>query len=139
MAEKIMTLFFLLGSIFYLFFAQQFTFGTLESPKSGFLPTLSGITALLLSLILLYKQFRSNKSPMQDKVNWTKFIFIIIGLLFYISVLNIIGYFAATFIFLFYLFKVADTSGWLMPLLVSLSSSAIFYIIFANYLSVTLP
>ncbi|AIF53013.1 tripartite tricarboxylate transporter TctB family protein [Pelosinus sp. UFO1] len=139
MAEKIITFFFLLGSSSYLFFAQQFAFGTLNSPKSGFLPTLSGILALLLSLILLYNQLRSNKKVVLDKVNWTKFIFIIIGLLFYVSFLNIIGYFAATFIFLFYLFKVADTEGWLMPLLVSFSSSAIFYLIFANYLSIPLP
>jgi putative tricarboxylic transport membrane protein len=139
MAEKIITLFFLLGSIVYLSVAQQFTFGTLGSPKSGFLPSLSGTIALLLSLTLLYKQLRSSKSSVQDKVNWIKFIFIIIGLLFYISFLNSIGYFAATFIFLFYLFKVADTAGWLMPLLVSFSSAAIFYLIFANYLSVTLP
>jgi putative tricarboxylic transport membrane protein len=139
MAEKIITLFFLLGSSIYLFFAQQFAFGTLNSPKSGFLPTLSGIIALLLSLILFYNQLRSNKKVVLDKVNWTKFIFIIIGLLFYVSFLNILGYFAATFIFLFYLFKIADTAGWLMPLLVSFSSSAIFYLIFANYLSITLP
>jgi len=139
MAEKIITLFFLLGSIVYLFFAQQFTFGTLGSPKSGFLPSLAGITALLLSLTLLYKQLRSNQTSVLDKVNWTKFIFIIIGLLFYITFLNMIGYFAATFILLFYLFKVADTAGWRMPLLISFSSATIFYFIFANYLSVTLP
>ncbi len=139
MAEKIVTLFFLLGTSGYLFFAQQYAFGSLSSPKSGFLPTLSGVFALLLSLVLFYKQITSNKKLTFDRVNWTKFIFIIIGLLFYVSFLNIIGYFAATFIFLFYLFKVADTAGWLMPLLVSFSSSAIFYLIFANYLSVTLP
>lgn len=139
MAEKLIILFFLLVSMGYLFFAQQFTIGTVSSPKSGFLPNLAGIIALLLSLSLLYKQLQSKKKSILDKVNWTKFIFIIIGLLFYISFLNIIGYFAATFIFLFYLFKVADTEGWIMPLVVSFSSSALFYIIFANYLSVLLP
>lgn len=139
MAEKIVTLFFLLGSMVYLYFAQQFTFGTLGSPKSGFLPNLAGMTAILLSLVLLYKHFKSRKASAQEKVHWTKFIFIFIGLLFYISFLKILGYFAATFMLLFYLFKVADTVGWLVPLVVSFSSSAIFYFIFTNYLSVILP
>jgi putative tricarboxylic transport membrane protein len=139
MTEKIIIFLFLLGSIAYLFWAQELTFGNLGSPKSGFLPTLAGTAALLLSLFLFYSRLQSKKANEQEKVDWTKFLFIIIGLLFYIMILKYIGYFAATFIFLFYLLKVTDTSGWIFPLLISFSSSAIFYLLFAYYLKVTLP
>lgn len=139
MSEKIITLLFFLGSITYLSWAQELTFGTLGSPKSGFLPTLAGTISLLLSLALYCIPVQSKSTNEQEEVDWTKFIFIIIGLLFYILILKIIGYFAATFIFLFYLLKVSDTSGWIFPLLISFGSSVTFYLLFAYYLKVTLP
>lgn len=139
MAEKIITAFFLAVSIVYLYFAKQLTFGTLQSPRSGFLPMLAGMIAVIVALLLLWRQLRSKKTNALHPVDWTKFIFILIGVLFYITVFNIIGYFAATFIFLFYLFKIADTAGWLLPFILAASSSSIFYLVFKYYLAVTLP
>ncbi len=139
MTEKIVTSFFLVASIIYLCFAQQLTFGNLQSPRSGFLPILAGSTAVVVSLLLIVNQVRSKKSVTNNKVNWTKFSFILIGLLFYITLFNVIGYLIATFVFLLYLFKIADTTGWRLPLLLSATSSAIFYLIFKYYLAVTLP
>lgn len=139
MTERMILLLFLFGSLSYLHWAQEFTFGTLSSPKSGFLPALAGMIALCLSLILLFSHFRTKNIKQQDRVDWTKFLFLIIGLLFYIMILNIVGYFIATFIFLAYLFKIADTAGWFSPLSISFCSSAIFYLLFAYYLKVTLP
>lgn len=137
--EKLITLSLLFSSTTYLFFANQLTFGTLLLPKSGFLPTLAGIIAVIVALLLIVNQFHPRKSVTQDKVDWTKFIFLIIGLLFYIMIFNVVGYFTATFIFLFYLFKIADTSGWVIPFMMAVTSSTIFHLIFKYYLKVTLP
>jgi hypothetical protein len=139
MADKLITLSVMVGSIIYLFEAQQLTFGSLESPKSGFLPMLAGASALLLSLAIFLRQWRSTEKTNQEPVDWTKFIFVIIGLLFYITILTNIGYFAATLILLLYLFKVADTAGWLVPLLLAVISSVAFYLLFTRYLAIPLP
>ncbi len=139
MIEKIISLLFLIGSLTYLYWAQEFTFGALNSPKSGFLPNLAGITALLLSSLLIFRQFRFKKTTNKEAVNWTKFLFILIGLIFYLMILTIVGYFVASFLFLFYLFKVADTSGWRVPLAISFCGSAAFYLLFSYYLKVALP
>ncbi|HEY3423429.1 MAG TPA: tripartite tricarboxylate transporter TctB family protein [Negativicutes bacterium] len=139
MAEKITALCFLLGSIAYLFQAKQLAFGILSSPKSGFLPILAGVTTAVLALWYLVTLLQSKKPTEHSKVDWTKFIFIIIGLLFYITILTIIGYFAATFVLLFYLFKVTDTTGWIVPFVIAAVSSSVFYLVFAHYLAVTLP
>jgi len=139
MAEKIITILFLLGSIMYLYLTQDLTFGTLDSPKSGFLPVLAAILGILVALVLIIKKWHSKEITDQHHVNWTKFIFIIIGLLFYITIFNIIGYFVATFIFLFYFFKIADTTGWLLPAMLAAASASIFVLIFKYYLAVTLP
>jgi hypothetical protein len=123
----------------YLYLAHGLTFGTLGSPKSGFLPTLAGTITLVFSLILLCRQSHFREKKAQLPVDWTKFLFIIIGLLFYIIILNSIGYFFATFILLFYFFKLGDTVGWVFPLVISLCSCAVFYLLFSYYLKVTLP
>ncbi|MBP2629566.1 MAG: hypothetical protein H6Q70_194 [Firmicutes bacterium] len=139
MTEKIITGLFLLGSVAYLYFAGQLTFGSLQSPHSGFLPILVGIIALVVSILIMFKQLQTKTSSSSNSVDWTKFIFILIGLLFYITVFNIIGYLTTTFIFLFYLFKIADTTGWFLPFTMAACSSTAFYLLFKYYLAVTLP
>lgn len=139
MAEKIIPLCLFIGSLIYLFFANQLTFGTLTSPKSGFLPILAGALGLILTLALTSSQFRTKKTTKQPETDWTKFIFIIIGLLFYITMLTFIGYLVATFIFLLYLFKIADTPHWLLPLTVAACSALALYLLFDRLLVVTLP
>jgi hypothetical protein len=139
MAEKIVTLVLLLGGLVYLLLAHQLAFGTLASPKSGFLPVLAGTVAVLLALALVVRQWRSHQWVPQSQVNWTTFSFIIIGLIFYVAILRIIGFFAATFVFLFYLFKVADTPGWAVPFMIAAASATVFYLLFERYLVVTLP
>lgn len=139
MAEKVITLFLLLGGLVYLRLARQLAFGTLTSPKSGFLPVLAGAVAVLLALALVIRQWRSPKPPPQSKVNWITFSLISIGLLFYITLLHIIGFFVVTFVFLFYFLKVADTPGWCVPFIVAAGSSTVFYLLFERYLAVTLP
>lgn len=139
MIEKGLTLSILLASISYLFEAQRLTFGSLGSPKSGFLPVLAGSLALILSLALFLSQCRFAEKVKHAAIDWTKFIFILIGLLFYITILTNIGYFTATLILLLYLFKVADTAGWIVPLLLAATSSVAFYLLFARYLAIPLP
>lgn len=139
MTEKIVTCFFLLGSSVYLYFAGQLTFGTLASPRSGFLPILVGITATVVSLFLAFRQFQTKESAASSHVDLTKFTFILIGLIFYITVFNIIGYLSATCILLFYLFKIADMAGWFLPFTLAAASSSAFYFLFKYYLAVTLP
>lgn len=139
MTEKLMTLFLLISSAAYLFHANKLGFGTLLNPMAGFVPTLAGVTAVLTALLLLYRQLRGQKAPVAETANWTKFIFISIGFLFYVAIFDRIGYFFATFIFLFYLFKVADTAGWRFPFLFSFGTSSLLYLLFKQYLGVTLP
>jgi putative tricarboxylic transport membrane protein len=139
MSEKTVSLFLFSGILSYLFFANQLAFGTFISPKSGFLPILAGTLGLILTLLLLLSQWRTEKTTQQPEMDWTRFIFIIIGLIFYVTMLNMIGYLAATFIFLLYLFKISDTPQWLLPLTIAASTALTFYLLFDRFLAVTLP
>jgi putative tricarboxylic transport membrane protein len=139
MAEKVITLVLLLGGLVYLFSARSLAFGILASPKSGFLPALAGTVAVILALTLVVSQWRFPTSLQRTPVNWTTFFFILIGFLFYVTILRIIGFFSATFIFLFYLMKAADTPGWTVPFMVAACSATCFYLLFERYLAVILP
>lgn len=139
MAEKAVTSFFLLFSCGYLYFANQFAFGTLQEPMSGFVPTLAGISGIFVSLLLLYRQFRGKSDlPAAEGADWTKFIFILIGLFFYLLLFKMLGYFMSTFVFLFYLFKLSEPEGWFAAFLFSLISAGTLDYLF-KLLHVTLP
>jgi len=137
--ERILTLFFLLVNCTYLLYALQLTSGNLQSPKSGFLPLLTAVTALILILLIIIRQRSLKILSIAKNVDWTKFLFIIIGLFFYIIILDVIGYFAATFILLLYLFKIGDIMGWLLPFTLTVTSATLFYLLFNYYLAVPLP
>lgn len=139
MTEKIIAVLWLIGSLFYLFFTQQLAFGTLHSPKAGFLPSLAGVISLSLAVIFIVQLWAKKEKRMEPSVNWTKFIFTILGFLFYLVILSSIGYFVATFVILFYLFKIADTKGWIIPLLLTSGSLGILYLLFDRFLALTLP
>lgn len=140
MTEKILTAMFAIVSLLYLYFAHQLSFGSLQNPQSGFLPITIGIIAIILSFILIIKQLRSTKAESAELVNWTKFTFIFLGLIFYILFFKFLGYFFSTLFFLLYLLKIAsEKTDWWNPFIISFISSTSFYLLFKYYLDVTLP
>lgn len=139
MTEKIMSGFFLVISSLYLFFASDLSFGKLSAPKAGFLPILAGVCACFISLAIIIKSILSNKTQSMPSFNARKLIFATIGLICYLVILSVAGYFFATFIAMLYLFKVTETDGWIRPFMISIGISAGFYLIFKQYLGIYLP
>ncbi len=139
MTEKAISIFFLLFSSIYIFFAGKLSFGAFAAPKAGFLPILSGIAALILSLVVTISEMLQEKIEETDAINWRKFVFVVIGLIMYLILLEITGYKIATFIIMFYLLKVSNTSGWIYPCTISAGSAIGFYLVFERCLGTNLP
>ena len=139
MSEILATALLCLGSAFYLYLSSRYPFMVSSYPSVGFMPTLEGIAAFLLSLALLIRQLRGHRASIENHINWRKFSFLLVGFLFYIAVLHLLGYFFTTFLFLFYLLKVTDTAGWKLPFCIALGSSAILCLFFQKLLGLTLP
>ena len=57
----------------------------------------------------------------------------------YILVLPYAGYIISSFLVLFVVLKIGKIDGWVKPLLISVSTSLVFYTIFKMALSVPLP
>jgi hypothetical protein len=117
------------------------SFGSLTGPKSGFMPIIAGVGALVLSAINFYKVARTKRTagqPALDRAGFLKLAIFVAALIVYLSSLKYIGFFPATFIVLFFLIKLS-TNKWWMPLIVSLSVTAAFYLVFAVLLGIQFP
>jgi putative tricarboxylic transport membrane protein len=139
MAGKVMAVLFLILSLSYLFFARDLSFGTLGAPKAGFLATLAGMMATGLSLIIAFKEMLAREEAEAERTDLRKVIFVTIGLLYYLVILGVVGYLAATFMIMLYLLKVTDTVGWSVPLCLSAGISLGCYLLFKQYLGIFLP
>ena len=120
MIERALSAFFLLFSLGYLYVATGFSFGSLSSPKSGFLPMVAGTAAALLALINLVGVFRKRDA----RATISRAVLAKIGLFsavigLYLVLLKVAGFAAATFVALLLLLKVTKTKGWLLPVLVA--------------------
>jgi len=142
MIELAVSGFFLAISLGYLFLVKDMSFGSLTSPKSGFMPIIAGVGALVLSAINLYKVVRTKRTaddhPLLDRVGFFKLAIFVAALIGYLASLKYIGFFPATFIVLFFLIKLS-TSKWWMPLIVSLSVTTAFYLVFSLLLGIQFP
>ncbi|MCM0758705.1 tripartite tricarboxylate transporter TctB family protein [Sporomusa sphaeroides DSM 2875] len=139
MAERLLSVFFLAISIGYTYYAGNLSFGSFMAPKAGFLPLLTGSIAICLALTIVIRSWPVKATGKTGNVNWRKLIFIIIGIVAYIIIMQLAGYLAATFIILFYLLKMAETPGWLTPGLFSAGIALSFYFIFEKFLGSKLP
>ena len=138
--ERMMTSLLLFAAILYFAEARTLAFGMPSAPKSGFLPMLAGIIAILLAVVLLFQtKKKTAEQERKEPVNWVKFNFIWVGMVFYVTMIGTIGFFLSTWILLIYLFKVADTEGWFVPTVVGAVTSVSFYFLFVKYLLVPLP
>ena len=140
--EKLVNLFLLMLSIFYLCYSvTHYKLGTMRMPKEGFMPLLLGVGMVGLSSFLTVQAFlgKGDAQNVTFNISWPRF-FVLIGVcLLYAILLNTLGYLIATFLFLLAVFKIAGLEGIRFPLILSLICSVAFYLLFKVALGVMLP
>jgi putative tricarboxylic transport membrane protein len=118
--------------------------GNLHKPGPGFAPLLAGAILTLLGLILTLstysKQFVDEKtiSILVKKGRKDSFL-ALSALLGYILLLEPLGFLTTTFIFLVVLFKIKEKKRWVIPLVLSLSTVVVSYLIFSVWLRLEFP
>jgi hypothetical protein len=124
----------------YLRSATGFSFGSWSNPKSGFLPTITGVLGVLLAGANLWSVWRSVEStPADFGQSPPRAILFLAGLAAYVVLLTIAGYPASTFLVALWLLKIGDVKGWLAPLAISFLFTAITYALFGYVLKLSLP
>lgn len=140
--EKLVNLFLLLVSVFYLSYSlTHYKLGTVRMPKEGFMPMLLGIGMVGLSGFLFIQSLAGKGDAKNVKLNlpWLRFAGMIAVSLVYALTLNTLGYCVCTFLFLLAILKLAKLEGWKLPLIISLVCAVAFYLLFKVALGVMLP
>lgn len=129
--------------------SMNLNLGTLHKPGAGFVPFLTGIVLGVLGLILTWSTFSKALSEGEEGEKGSKkiivaftqkrFVFALLALFGYAFLLEPIGFFITTFLFLLLSFKLTEAKKWVMPLVLSVSAVIISYLIFSVWLQLQFP
>lgn len=119
--------------------------GRLMAPGPGFLPFVAGVVLSLLSIGLFMMTLRT-KNGRQEKVSfwkekksWKNILYSLLSLIFFLVLLNHLGYIVTTFVFFIYLMKFVGKKRLGFCILIAILGSCISYFIFGLWLEVPLP
>jgi putative tricarboxylic transport membrane protein len=124
--------------------------GDFRTPGPGFMPFLSGVLLGIFGLILSFPttfarlgEGEEAKNEESSVVwNWKKLVnpFLALLILFvYILLLEPLGFIFTTFICMLFLFKLSEPKKWLTPLILSVSTSILSYLVFSVWLRCQFP
>lgn len=123
----------------------QLGVGHLHEPGPGFFPFLMGGVVVVLSLLQGLGSYsgQGGSSPSggfwKEKNSWKRVYSSLFSLVFYVFVLESLGYISATFLFLLYLIKFTGKKGWPSSILIAALASLISYLLFKVGMEVPLP
>jgi hypothetical protein len=112
-----------------------------QEPGPGFVPFFLGLTLAVLStlsLILPYPQ-KKGAAFWNDWQNGRSIISIFTGLVVYLLLFKILGFYIDTFLLMIFLLKMFGESGYKRPLLISLLTVGATYLLFHKLLFIPFP
>ena len=113
-------------------------YGSSVGPK--IFPMWLGIILLVLSLRLLYETFKYKaEAASTEKIQYKKFIIILVSAILYAFALEKIGYVVSTFIFLLIAFQTMERGRLLPSVIIAVGFSFGIYYMFAEFLGGSLP
>ena len=130
-----------------LFCIGGFHYGIRRSgiPGPGFLPFVTGIILVALSLILLISRFLDRggragpkEEPMPGGLALSRILIVLGALCLYVLILEPLGFMVTTFLFMIVLLRL-EPRKWMFILLVSIGATAFFFVLFKVLLRVPLP
>ncbi len=133
---------FILGfSIFIALSALKLGIGTINDPGPGFVPFLCAVLLFILSCLLSLKFLKEDISheTSERNVRYGKIIFIIVILLGYSLLLDSIGFFIITFMFMFVLSLMESRKALVSALVGGIVTTISAYILFELLLGVRFP
>ncbi|QUW21958.1 tripartite tricarboxylate transporter TctB family protein [Sporosarcina sp. Marseille-Q4063] len=113
-------------------------YGSSVGPK--IFPMWLGVILLLLSLRLLYETFKyKSDAASTEKLQYKKFIIILVSAILYAFLLEKIGYIISTFIFLLIAFQTMERGRMVPTIIIAAVFSVGVYYFFAEFLGGSLP
>ena len=132
-------LFWILLSLFIIFFSRNIGLGEFRAPGPGLMPFLVGLFLLLISLYALIRSLlrRSGREETSNregsKIHFRKIGLVLLLLLAYALLLEKIGYLITAFLILVFLFRSAGSTGWRFVLIISGVTTLVTYAFFTYF------
>jgi putative tricarboxylic transport membrane protein len=122
----------------------QYSLGTLDAPGIGFLPFLSGLAISFFSLIgtivsTIDKRQGIGWKPLWKNVDLGKSLIAIAALLAYVFLLNSLGFFMCTTLFIGFLLRAIKPQRWVVVIVGAILTAVGTYVIFEIWLKAQLP
>jgi putative tricarboxylic transport membrane protein len=143
-ADCISSIFWLIFSLIVSIESYRVGLGTLHKPGPGFLFFWTSVFLGIMSLVTLVRAWRTKKTgepeiPIFGKLNITKIILVLISVFLYALFMETLGFILVTLLFFIFLLRVIEKKSWLLTIFVSVTVSAIAYLIFETWLKCQLP
>ena len=145
--QRMGSIFWLIIGIYITIAAYRLGLGHLYKPGPGFIFFLAGLFLTFLSILDLLVNFV--RKPEMDKnkegvsiwrgFRWHKVLLVLGGLVVYVYLFNILGFFLCTFLLMFFLFKAVEPTKWWVAIASSLMTTLIAYALFKVWLKVPFP
>jgi putative tricarboxylic transport membrane protein len=139
--DRIVSMIFLIFSCLIMVESVRLKLDTVRDPGPGFVPFFLGLTLAGLSIIAFI--FPDSQKKMAAFWNdWQKgrvIIVIFLGLVAYLSLVRVLGFYIDTFLLMMFLLKTFGEKGIKRPLLVSLLTVGVTYLLFHKLLFIPFP
>ncbi|SMB97256.1 Tripartite tricarboxylate transporter TctB family protein [Thermanaeromonas toyohensis ToBE] len=138
----------------YLYEAFKLPFGSAAAPGMGFMPVLTGMSVILLCLMLLAKELLFSQAPTSSSVQerdlweeeeggessgYRKPLMLIIILLLYPLALTYLGFIISSILLLYTSLRIMEYRNWLICLAVAVLTAVVANIVFSHWLGIYFP
>jgi len=132
----VVSIIFLILSCLAMMSSVRLRLNNVHNPGPGFMPFFLGFSLAVLSILsLFFPDFRNKGVALwKDWQRGRSTFYIFIGLVAYLLLFKILGFYIDTFLLMFSLQKVSGEKGYKRPLLVSLLTMGITYLLFYKLL-----
>jgi putative tricarboxylic transport membrane protein len=121
--------------------SMKLPFGTVSAPAAAFFPAVLAALLAMTSLLALVSALRSSDETAveAERLRWKKIVLTVGSLLVFALLFEILGYLAATFLFIVFLLRAVEQKSWGLAVAVAFSASFFSYLIFSFLLGAPLP
>lgn len=141
LGHRVVSIVFLILSCLVMMGSVRLKLNNIHNPGPGFMPFFLGFSLAILSILSLFFPDRRKQAPAfwNDWQRGQSTFYMLAGLIAYLLLFKVLGFYVDTFLLMFYLIKISGEKGYKRPLLVSLLTMAVTYLLFYKLLFIPFP
>jgi putative tricarboxylic transport membrane protein len=137
--ESIFSLILAAFGVFIIIVSLTIGFGTLKNPGSGLFPFLVGALIFVQSMTVFFRQKPATEKALFDPNATRNLLLMSATFSLWIILMPYLGYVLVTFMVVFAFSKILKLEGWIKPLILSIGTTGLCYLLFDLLMYLDLP